>query len=104
MATINYNTTTLEKLDPPTSVAGKRAEFAEVTRVFERTDDKPEIMLAVISINILWDRAADTLAQDYAAKKAAMMTRSTEETARLDSYLAVVTATRVEEPIEAKKP
>jgi len=93
MARINIQETLLERLDPPTSVAGQGAAAAWVTRIWaaEHTDLAARSLVAVVRIEVLWGKSLDDVVRSLDAERVAADKRLAEEAARIDAAKRAVT-------------
>lgn len=94
MARINFDRTTLEKLDPPTSVAGQVAEAAYVTRIYIAEHDDPgsASLVSVSRIETLWGRSLADVSAALDAERASKQKHYAEEIARIDAAKEAIAA------------
>jgi hypothetical protein len=77
--------TGLEKLDPPTTVAGRTAEVASVVRYYrENTETLERTEYGTPEITVLWGKAVADVVADLEATKADVAARAVAEVAELD--------------------
>lgn len=91
MATVNFEETTLEKLNPPTSIAGLNAEMARVTRTYraEHTDlIGTRVEIGVPRIEVIWGKAVTDIAADVDVEIARAKARHSKELAALNAEKA----------------
>ena len=85
MAAVQVTEFSIEKLDPPTTVAGKTAQLANVTRTYLVDAAKgTKTLRSVDSIEIEWGVLVADKIQDLLAEKASIQLEANAKIAKLD--------------------